>query len=74
MNTTMKAEFVDAVTKLVDAVLYAECTPAGGEDGLAVEVTVNAVLGVLKEIRAAPELSSLHEWADRQLSVQTDTA
>jgi hypothetical protein len=65
--STANRELVDAVRKLVDAVIYAECTIAGSDDGNAVIVTVDAAIAVLREIRAAEELSWLHKWADSGL-------
>ena len=65
-------EFVDAVCKLVDAVIFEHCTIAGSEAYDSVEITVDCALAVLKEIRAAKEFSSLHGWADRQLLVHAD--
>jgi hypothetical protein len=67
--STMNPEFVDAVCKLVEAVIYQDCTIAGSEDGEAVIVTVDAALAVAEAIRAAPEFSALHGWADCQLAV-----
>jgi hypothetical protein len=63
----MNPEFVDAVCKLVDAVLVEHCLPVGTEGHLNEEFTVNCALTVLREIRAAEELSSLHNWADNRL-------
>ena len=60
-------EFVDAVRKLVDAVLIEHCLPVGTEGQLNEEHTVNCALNVLREIRAAQELSSLHRWAGTRL-------
>jgi hypothetical protein len=71
MSTTNQ-ELVDAVRKLVDAVIYAECTIAGSEDGDAVTVTVDAAIAVLRQIRAAEELSWLHKWADSRLLAHAD--
>jgi hypothetical protein len=71
MSTTNQ-ELVDAVCKLVDAVIYAECTVAGSEDGNAVLVTVDCARAVIREIRAAEELSPLHKWADSRLIANAD--
>lgn len=60
----MKSEFVDSVCGLVDAVLYAQCTCAGAEDGNAVTIEVNHVEAVLKRLRAEPAFSA---WADARL-------
>jgi hypothetical protein len=60
--------FVDAVCKLVDAVLVEHCFPIVGDEAIwNEEHTVDCVLAVLREIRAAQELSSLHKWADSRL-------
>jgi hypothetical protein len=68
--------FVDAVCALVDAVLVEHCLPTGpGGEGLCNEAhTIDCVLAVLREIRAAQELSSLHGWADVRLSAHADDA
>jgi hypothetical protein len=67
------SEFVDAVCMLVDAVLIEHCLPVGGDEAILNEVaTVNCTLAVLREIRAAPEFSSLHQWADKRLLAHAD--
>jgi hypothetical protein len=68
----MHPEFVDAVCKLVDAVLVEHCLPVGAEGHLNEEFTINCALTVLREIRATQELSSLHKWADSRLLAHTD--
>jgi hypothetical protein len=52
-----------AVCKLVDAVLIEHCI-AVDQHLWHEEHTVDCVLAVLREIRAAEELTSLHNWAD----------
>jgi hypothetical protein len=54
--STTNQELVDPVRKLVDAVT----------------VTVDAAIAVLREIRAAEELSWLHKWADSRLLAHAD--
>jgi len=61
-------EFVDAVCELVDAVLAEHCTPVCTEGRLDEQLTVSCVLDVLREIRTAEELSSLHGWANARVS------
>jgi hypothetical protein len=71
----MNPKLVGAVRELVDAVLVEHCLPVAGNEGLWNEAhTVDCVLAVLREIRAAQELSSLHSWADDRLSAHTDDA
>jgi hypothetical protein len=60
----MTDAFVASVCELVDAVLYAQATPAGAEDGLSVTIEVNRVKAVLEQLRAEPALSA---WADTRL-------
>jgi len=64
----MNQDFVDGVCKLVEAVLVEHCLPVGTEGHLNEEFTVECALAVLREIRAAPELSSRHGWVDRLLA------
>jgi hypothetical protein len=61
-------DFINAVCELVAAVLVEHCLPVGTEGHLNEEHTVECALIVLRKIRAAPELSSLHSWADRLLA------
>jgi hypothetical protein len=62
-----------AVCKLVDAVLIEHCI-AVDQHLWHEEHTVDCVLAVLREIRAAEELTSLHNWADTRLSAHGDDA
>jgi hypothetical protein len=64
----MNAEFVDAVCKLVDAVIVGHCTIAGSEAYDTEERIVDCALTVVEKIRTAQEFSSLHGWAEHQLS------
>jgi hypothetical protein len=57
-------DLVDAVCKLVEAVLVEHCLPVGGEGHLNEEFTVECALAVLEVFRTAPEFSSLHGWVD----------
>ena len=69
----MKPKLVDAVRQLVEAVLVEHCLPVAGDEGLwNEEHTIDCALAVLTEIRAAEELSSLHNWADVRLSAHAD--
>ena len=61
-------KFVDAVCRLVDAVFIEHCLPVGSEGHLNEEFTVECALAVLRKVRAAPEFSSLHGWANRLLA------
>jgi len=71
----MNPKLVGAVRELVEAVLVEHCLPVAGDEGLWNEAhTVDCVLAVLREIRAAQELSSLHSWADDRLSAHVDDA
>jgi hypothetical protein len=60
----MTDAFVASVCELVDAVLYAQATCAGAEDGNAVTIEVNRVEAVLERLRAEPAFSA---WADARL-------
>jgi hypothetical protein len=68
----MNREFVDAVKKLIEAVTFEQHIDVSGESHFAQQVTIECLDAVLKSIRAAPELSSLHEWVDRQLAGDYD--
>jgi hypothetical protein len=71
----MNQKVIDAVRMLVEAVLVEHCLPVGGDEGVwNEEHTVDCALAVLREIRAAQELSSLHSWADKRLSAHADDA
>jgi hypothetical protein len=72
--TEMNPDVLAAVRELVDAVLAEHCFPVSTEGMWNEEHTVDCVLAVLREIRAAPELSSLHPWADKRLSTHADDA
>jgi hypothetical protein len=68
-------EFIDAVCELIKATIAAQCEEPDlvNDDALDREMhTVVCAFAVLREIRAAQEFSSLHRWADRQLSVHAD--
>jgi hypothetical protein len=69
---SMNREFVDAVKKLIEAVTFEQHIDVSGESHFAQQVTIECLDAVLKSIRAAPELSSLHEWVDRQLAGDYD--
>jgi hypothetical protein len=64
----MNPDFVDAVCKLVEAVLIEHCLPVGGEGHLNEEFTIECARAVLEDLRTAPEFSSRHGWADRLLA------
>jgi hypothetical protein len=64
----MNQDLVDAVCKLVEAVLVEHCLPVGGEGHLNEEFTVECALGVLEMFRTAPEFSSRRGWVDRLLA------
>jgi hypothetical protein len=71
MDTTpeIPSGFLDAVRELVEAVLVEHCLPVCGDEACVNEEhTLDCALAVLKEIRMAPELSSLHSWTERRLS------
>jgi hypothetical protein len=63
----MEVTMIDAVRKLVDAVIHECCTSEGGEDPYACADSADCARTVLKEILAAPELVAQHEWAAGQL-------
>ena len=61
--------FLDAIRKLVEAVLVEHCIPVTRDEGCVNEEhTLDCALAVLEEIGATPELSSLHGWTERRLS------
>jgi len=63
------AKFIAAVRGLVDAVLTEHCTEADAlEAEFNMEHSINSALTMLREIRAVPELSALHGWADKRLA------
>jgi hypothetical protein len=64
----MNRKLIEAIRALVDATLTAQCIPIDGDDGIIHEMhTVVCALDVVKQIRAEPELSKLHAWADHRL-------
>ena len=64
----MTPDFVAAVCALIDAVLIEHCIPPDGNDAPYNEaVTVDAAIALVKVIRATPEFSALHAWADKRL-------
>ena len=70
-NDTVKSDnpaFIDAVCKLVDAVIIAQCFPVIGRgNSVNEEHALNCAFAVLREISATAELSSLHTWANKRL-------
>ena len=63
----MHENIVDAVCKLIDAVLYEHCVATDG-DWRNTEATVECALAALEKIRVSAEFSSRHGWADQQLT------
>jgi hypothetical protein len=71
----MSLKLVDAVHALVEAVLVEHCHDVDVDTAVWNEArTVDCALAVLKEVRAAQGLSSLHGWADTQLAAHADNA
>jgi hypothetical protein len=61
----MNEDLVTAVKQLVDAVCTEHCTDQpNGDDPDPMMRTVECVSVVVEKIRTAPELSSLHSWAE----------
>ena len=59
----MNEDLVTAVKQLIDAVCYEHCIDtSGGCEGM--ERTLECVFVVVEKIHTAPELSSLHPWAE----------
>jgi hypothetical protein len=66
--TTVDPDLIDAVCKLVEALIRWHRESETDISDITIETTVFYVDAILRAIRAAPELSSLHGWADRQLA------
>jgi hypothetical protein len=65
---------VNALCALVDAVLIEHCLPCKTEGIYNEGYTISCALDALRKIRAAPEFSSLHSWADKRLPAHKDDA
>jgi hypothetical protein len=64
----MNQDLVKAIQQLVDSVFIEHCLPVDGDEApMNEQQTVECAHAVLRKIRAAPELASLHKWADRLL-------
>jgi hypothetical protein len=69
----MNPEFVAAVCELIDAVLIEHCLPIEGDEGIINEqTTIGCALTLLRKLRAAPEFSSRHQWANKRLLAHAD--
>lgn len=70
--TKKNRKLVEAIRVLVDATLVAQCMPVIAEGRLNEEHCVICALDLLRKIRAGPELSPLHGWAERRLRDHAD--
>jgi hypothetical protein len=64
----MNEDLVMAVKQLVDAFCYEHCIDTSSSCG-SMEQTQECVSVVIEKIRTAPELSSLHSWAESAASL-----
>ena len=64
----------NALRNLIEAVLIEHCLPCGTEGMYNEGRTVSCAIDALRKIRAAPEFSSLHNWADKRLAAHKDDA
>jgi hypothetical protein len=64
----MNRKLINAVRELVEAVVILNCFVDEADEALLNEQrTIARAFGVLREILAEPELSSLHKWAEKLL-------
>jgi hypothetical protein len=68
----MDKDLIEAVKQLVDAVGTEHCIPIEGDEALMNEQrTVERARAVLRKVRAMPELSSLHSWAENTANLMS---
>jgi hypothetical protein len=70
----MTEPVVNALRNLIEAVLIEHCLPCETEGMYNEGHTISCALDALRKIRAAPEFSSLHSWADKRLAAHGDEA
>jgi hypothetical protein len=68
----MNEDLVTAVKRLVDSITFRDSIDISGSDAGSIVIMQECVDDILKRIRATPEMSSLHTWADRQLAGDYD--
>ena len=68
MSEIYNRKLINAVRELVEAVVILNCLPDEGDEApLNEHRSAARSFDVLREILAEPELSSLHEWAEKLL-------
>jgi hypothetical protein len=68
----MNKDLLTAVKRLVDCVTFRDNIDVSGSDSSSLEIQQECIEDIAKKIRATPEMSSLHAWADRQLAHDYD--
>jgi hypothetical protein len=68
----MNEDLVTAIKRLVDSITFRDTIDVSGNDYASIEIIQECVGDILRSIRATPEMSSLHTWADRQLAGDYD--